>query len=1423
MPFVRRPAIPCRRGEAGEAPGGARHGGSRRVGGLLLILLGLSSNSTTPAQQEEDYQQKNTALLSWYPEEGELVNRASSLAAAGQYVEALAIYDEALERRPNTVVAVDKARALGLREYVIRQIAGWPEEGKAAYRRRADPLAEHLFQGAKRSRDVEALERLVDQFPFSSVVQDALALIANIRLDAGEYDAAAEALSRLLDREGVGDRSILVARLGVAWAKAERRAPLEDLIRRVDRDPPGGKVRVGGTEVVLLDFLKDLVSRVRETPPDAAPLALPAWEMISGGASGSHLGESGVELSKSAWVDVIGLPRLDGEDEFLMRRTMALVPTAEYRPLFPVVSDGILYVHNGLVLTAYNFFAKQPERLWQFRVPTPSGEVMFDNRVIFAPMVHDGRVYANLISSVGGEENQLGYVRVKFPFPRRALFAFDAYTGKLLWKLGGKLQADSIEENATFATAPTPDGDRLYVGAVKQKLSTDPFQHYVLCIDPATGKVVWSTYVASGGTEINLFGNSTRESLGSPVAVAEDTLYYCTNHGAIAALEKKTGRIRWVHRYHQLQVMPTRSVYVQKNRLEWINSPPMVAHGTVAVSPTDSHFLYALDTESGQLRWDRPRGQDVRMMYGVKDTTLVLGGERLELCDLLTGRSVSPPMADELRGSGRGVIAADGIYVPGQDKLRKVSWDGTWDESAARRWPGGLGDGGNLVIVDGAVVLASQDAIQVFFDRKDQDRLISEALQNSPDDPSVLYRAGLRYLQAGNPSRAAELLARTVSLTAKPQRPEEANLQRAARKRLFAVSMEAGRIDLEAGQPAQAATHFLAARSYSADVTGYVEASVQLARVRLVQREDVEAVGEYQRLLLEHGDETVEGTRVFELARNAINAALQVLGREPYAAHEAAAQAMLTEARRSGTADAMQKVFRLYPNSRAAEEALFEATTAQARLERPDDEIASLRLFLREYSDSSHAAEAHARLVKALEGKGYLSSAGALLRRMLRLFPQAEVHDGGRKTTVKDFAERRLKSAAYGRAPGEFSMSRLTPPLVKRFEAFDKKYSDGGAPLRVLGSPPAGFSELVLVQFAGPSSAVLKALDEKGNDIWSVELKSQIRFAGFLEESLLLADEWSVVRLDPLTGKRDWVYESNSRMTGFALSGPLLLYLVEEPESRIVALEAVRGQMAWSQLFPGRASSRVYAAGESVVFTTIGPNLIQAFEVETGKRLLENASYPEGSTAEVIFVGDDVLLLHSERRFLEAYDLPSGKLRWRQVRTRTSTRGMEAGPERVITLGTQRSGATMEEKLFLETINMRSGKIVAQKEPSELGNALFMLVDRDQAVVVSREPDRSITVRGVDLSDFSIRWTTNLGGKDETLLPPILTRDHVVLGAFLENTQTVKYAYTAWLLDKRGQVVQNIKSEQFEHPPAFLGVAHDRLFICVESKAEVHR
>src|SRR6185436_9133794 len=290
----------------------------------------------------------------------------------------------------------------------------------------------------------------------------------------------------------------------------------------------------------------------------------------------------------------------------------------------------------------------------------------------------------------------------------------------------------------------------------------------------------------------------------------------------------------------------------------------------------------------------------------------------------------------------------------------------------------------------------------------------------------------------------------------------------------------------ELGRPAQAADHFAAARAHAADLAAIVEASIQLARVRIIRKQDAEAIGEYQRLLLEHGDETVEGARVFDLARNAIHATLVVVGREPYAAHEAAAKGMLVEARRAQTADAMQRVFRLYPNSKASEEALFEAAGIHVKNGRPEEEIAALRTFLRECSDSPHVPEATARLVRALEKKGHTASAGALLRRMIRLFPDAPIKEGDGSIPAKEFAERRLKSDAYARAPGGPAMATLQPEVKLQFTA-------GALPLRTVGLPPPGVADLVFLHYVGPNAVAIKALDgTTGAEVWRYsKFKSQ--------------------------------------------------------------------------------------------------------------------------------------------------------------------------------------------------------------------------------------------------------------------------------------------------------------------------------------------
>lgn len=1393
----------------------ARAARAGRAAALLLLgaAAGLRGEPLDLARGEQDDDfQRNTAHVNKYPETDQLVTKANALVAQGRYAEALAIYLDAVERKPHTVVFVDKARALGIRDYVLHQVAGWPEEGKAIYRRKVDPLAEQLFQTAKRNQDADTMEGLAEEYPFSSLVDDALAYVANLRLDAGENERAAEALARLLTVEGDVPRAVSFARLGLAYSRAGQKALLSDLVERAGREEPGAVIRVGGGEVRLVDHLRGLAHSTRDGEGVRRAPSLPAWDTLAGALSGSKLAEPGVELTRLAWAVTVGLPRFDTEEDLGVRRGSTLSLTPDFRPLFPAVSDGILYVHNETRLLATNFYGQAGERpLWEYEIrPRPPGEAMFDNRVIYPVTVHEGRVYANLLTAIGGAEDQLGYVRVKFPFPRRALFAFDAAQGKLLWKVGGQVKTEVFEDNITFSATPAPEGDRLYVGAVKQKHSTDPFEHYLVCLDAASGRAHWAGYVASGLTEINLFGNSTRESLGSPVTLSEESAFYCTNHGVVAAVDKKSGRIRWLYRYQQLPVNPTRSVYVMKNRLGWVNSPPVLADGVLVVTPTDSPYAYGLDARTGQLRWQRPRERELRTLYGAREGTVVLGGDRVDFVEARTGKVVA--QSEDVGGTGRGVVAEDGVYVATKEKFVRLAWDGT--EASSRAWPGGRADGGNVLVVDGSVVLSTQDSVEVYFDRRGQEQAIRAELARHPDNLAALYGAALRFLQAGDAEEAAELLGRVVERAARSPRPEDERLHRAARRRLYAVSLRAGQTHLSAARLDKAEESITRARRAAPDAASRAESSLLLGRVRQARADAGGALEEFQKLLFESAAE--EGAdAVFEQAREAIDAVLRAAGRDAYASHEQEARKLLARARREGTPDALSRVFRLHPNSLAAEEGLFEAAGAHAKLGRVDEEIVALRRFLREYPTSSRAPEAYAGLVRALEQKGRHGGAGVLLRRMSRLFPDAEVTDGARRVKARDFADERLNTPAYARASLAGPRAALTVPLRPDLDYTETEFREG-IPLKVAGSWPAAVTDLLFMNYGSAVKAIHLRTREEA---WTVKTQAPAQFAAFEEETLILADERSVRRVDAQDGKVRWRFDGQAAMRGFGVVGGVLAFFTSDVRGDTVAgLDLSRGAVAWSRPYEGAAETSVHAAGDAVAFITSGPNRVHLFDAQTGLRLLKEAGYSPGAAAQVEHVTDTQIVIRCEGKYIEAYALPSGARQWRVNLSGMATRDVKAAPGELVVLGALRPS----EQPFLMAVDLRSGKIVRMREGLPVGDPKFLLVDDGAAYVVSREGDQSIAVRRVGLADLGVVWTTRLGEDRAVLFPPELAERHVVLGTF-EEGQNRLWAYGGLVLDKSGKPVQNIKSEfEFEQPPNY-ALSNDRLVFSVGKKVVVYR
>ncbi len=129
------------------------------------------------------------------------LEQARVLAAARNWDEAIDIYRELSAGSAGGVVAMGDGRYVSLRTYCHLQIARFPADGLAEYRRRVDPVAEPWYREGVANRDARLLQRVVDELYCSSWGDDALMALGELALERGEYAEARhdwEQLSPLL-------------------------------------------------------------------------------------------------------------------------------------------------------------------------------------------------------------------------------------------------------------------------------------------------------------------------------------------------------------------------------------------------------------------------------------------------------------------------------------------------------------------------------------------------------------------------------------------------------------------------------------------------------------------------------------------------------------------------------------------------------------------------------------------------------------------------------------------------------------------------------------------------------------------------------------------------------------------------------------------------------------------------------------------------------------------------------------------------------------------------------------------------------------------------------------------------------------------------------------------------------------------------
>jgi outer membrane protein assembly factor BamB len=252
--------------------------------------------------------------------------------------------------------------------------------------------------------------------------------------------------------------------------------------------------------------------------------------------------------------------------------------------------------------------------------------------------------------------------------PGEGQFALRAYRGsdgKLLW--ASDLGEDR-RKDLTYAGLPVVCGRYVYaLAAARNDRSTGTL--VLSALDVSGGEVLWQTNLGSiveqsidprGGRK-NVINEALDLSALADVtepAVAGDLVVVSPGCGAVIAVGRFDGKVRWVHTYGGAEARAEKAL-----RLRY-SSTPAVCERAVVVLPQDAGAMIGLERGTGKRLWSREGAEGYAMAGAVGDVAVVSGASVAGV-EALTGKPkwrYAP--AGAARVTGPAVVMGQTVLVP---------------------------------------------------------------------------------------------------------------------------------------------------------------------------------------------------------------------------------------------------------------------------------------------------------------------------------------------------------------------------------------------------------------------------------------------------------------------------------------------------------------------------------------------------------------------------------------------------------------------------------------------------------------------------------------------------------------------------------------------------------------------------------------
>ena len=1219
---------------------------------LSAALAGgqVADQDDPPVEFRPDAQQPDVYLNDSF-EADDWIAKAVRLTRQGQWEEAVALLNRVVDVHADKLTRTGPGCYINVLDRVGQLLAGWPTEGLAAYRRLAEPVARQQLLSAQRDRRVDLLLDVADRYFCTQAGWEAAEFAARMAVESGDFPLAVRMYRRLLNDHPDGQRSAdhLVGRLAVVyalWGRAERAREL------AGRAGEAASVEWTGQAQPLRDLVESLLNEVHQTEQATG---LSSWPTFGGDPARNSSVDFGID-DRLAVLWRLGGVGEAGEDPDVEESSSYQQADGKGRLLStnPVVADQVAYIHDNRTIRALQLATGR--LLWSHAGLADSmSEALYADGELpswFGPTIVAGRLYACL-----GRE-KIPYYGYDTPESLSALVCLDAETGETLWRADRASLGTTFEE-MEFESAPIVTGGKVYVVARRKR----PFGFqdcFLYRLDADTGREELRTHLGSAST--GGFGYR-RPTLAIP-ALYDDVVYVATNLATLAAVDRHTGRVRWLRLYERISEARWRREGRGSTRelSPWHYNAVICDGDKIYALPTDADSLMVLDRSSGDVQRTIAVEDlaDVQTVLGVRGALIYGVGDRVFCYDLEAGEmSWESPLPEDDELLGRGLLTDRQVLLPGRTSL--CVFDLATGRCSAQPWDS-PGDAGNLVAVSGTLLVAGADRVTAYALKAEVLGRLRSRMASAPQDPLPALELAEILIRAGDVPEGLGALDEAVARAGGFAGPIEQNVKR----RIFDDCLAFARILLAGSEPdhEQISSLYKRASQCPQNTADHLEYRMRWAAMLEQAGRWDEAVALYQQIIADRtlaGAEYTDGIGGTDLAGYLAEARVAQLiehhGRQVYERYDQQASQWLAAGRSAGDVELLNRVVESFPNARAAPMAM----QAKGRLLQDRGEcLEAARAFytaLLRFPLQVDAPAIMRQIAECYIQAGEPDQAWRWLTKAAREYPQFTFEVDGRRTT---FAEYREKLGDV-RALVELSRPHVDlplqpdPPAVREFDKpfwlLDPRFAD----------TPGASWRLAIVYTAG----TVQAYDARSNlEAWATpaECPELPELLLTTPSRVVLATRFQIIGLDAETGTCVWrhgqrpagVDAANSDpedfpiLVGFALAEGSIVGL--RNDGYAARVEIVNGQTVWQAQLEHRPFGPVAAGVGWVVYQALrfGDPSYCILDAATGElvRVIESVDLPGAALAGHLFFTLEGHLISVTAQSVRCVDPASGRLVW---------------------------------------------------------------------------------------------------------------------------------------------------------------------------------